>query len=138
MSDDKNFNNLLLQGMQDMKQAQEKTTESVNGLTTEVKLHKQESTQRWEAVEATNETQNKLLEEHKATGEAQAERNKIEREKIRQTASTNYSKLDGRVYTLEEPEVLKKQMKAKIKSTLGWFMSIAGAIILLMKLLDIL
>lgn len=132
---DKNIQELILKGLDDLKASQSETTKCVNELTTEFKLHKQESNNRWDAIKKLDEEQNALLAEHSARSYAIQKDVKLREEALR-FEIFGKNGLEPRVSKLEEPTKLKKAIFQKTKFYAAWIASVGGAIVILMKILE--
>ena len=117
MSDDQNMK-LVLDQLTKLNDKHDQTQKSVNDLTTEFKLHQQESQHRWEAIEKLDNEQNQILAEHRSTGLAQQEANKIARQELEMKMSNRIEKVEKRVDKTEQPQKFW-HMVGKIAAYIG-------------------
>lgn len=110
------FRKLVIDELRAIGVKQDTTSLSLGELKTELALHQQESNMRWQAIEKLDEEQNAILAEHRSTGLAQMEANKIARAELK----AKIENLEPRVVKLEEP--------GKVMGTLKKWVLGAGAV----------
>lgn len=133
MSDDKNttVEQLILDSIKKISKNQDNTYDALIELTTEFKLHKQESQLRWETIEKLDKEQNEILAEHHARSTAIQKDVKLREEALRNELF-GANGLEERVTKLEAPQMAKKLIIKWIITVGG----IAGAITAILALLN--
>lgn len=109
------FRKIVIDQLRAIGDKQDHSTSSLAELKADLRLHQQESKMRWEAIEKLDNEQNTILAEHRSTGLAQMEANRIARDLLKNEINA----LEPRVTKLEEP--------GKVMSTLKKWLLGAGA-----------
>lgn len=125
--DTSDFNKLILFELKSLGSKQESTTQCVQDLTTDFKLHQQKSDMRWDTVVKLDTEQNKLLADHSARSTAIQKDVELREIQVR----SEITKVTVRVDKLEEPRKLFKAAK----SVAIWITTVGTSVIVVSKLL---
>jgi DNA repair exonuclease SbcCD ATPase subunit len=120
------FRKLVIDELKSISSKQDESTKSLNDLTTEFKLHKQESQNRWETIAKLDAEQNAILSEHAARSEALQKQNELTEKSLRAAIfgegivdpEQREHTVVGRIEKLEEPRRFMKNLK-KIAIAVG-------------------
>lgn len=107
---DNKFSQMILDELKSLNKKQDKLQDGLTTLNTGFELHKKESEHRWETIAKLDAEQNQILAEHRSTGLAQQEANRIAREKLQ----LEIDQVKEKVTVLEEPGKFMGNLKSVI------------------------